>query len=307
MNNSAGLIWLASFPKSGNTWTRIFLNNLLSENNLDLDLNFLRYGEIGSSRLWIEEALGIEINELSHDEIDILRPIAYRQLAKDEKKELGKKNTPIIKVHKLHDAYNYLPNGEALFPASVTQAAIILVRNPLDIVVSYANHINSTLEKSTDLICSNAHALCGNSKQFDNQLRQTLLSWNEHTGSWLNADVKKLVLRYEDLKLDSAKYFTRLCHFLGLEHTQKEIFAAIEASEFNKVRQLEIDNGFREKMSNVKHFFRKGIVGDWQKELSDEQINKIILHSAPAMRRLGYLDNNNKPLVNPLPVEQCTF
>src|SRR5687768_15299566 len=97
-----GIYWLASYPKSGNTWMRAFLAGLVDEKAV-VDINALQIGELASSYEWVEEALGFDISELSQDEIDRLRPHAYRWIAG----QMGK-----LDYHKIHDAYTYLPEGQ---------------------------------------------------------------------------------------------------------------------------------------------------------------------------------------------------
>jgi len=71
---SGGLYWLASYPKSGNTWVRAFIANLTHTGPGAVDINALDTGAIASSRHWIEATLGFDTTELSHGEIDRLRP-----------------------------------------------------------------------------------------------------------------------------------------------------------------------------------------------------------------------------------------
>ena len=307
INSNEGLVWLASYPKSGNTWTRIFLHQLFADGSIDFDLNYLNTGTIVSDRNLVENSLGIDIGELSQDEIDLLRPAAYEQIAHDEADKIRAENSPHPPVYKVHDAYQTLPNGLELFPSSATNCAVILVRNPLDIAVSYANHNNCSIEKSVELLCSNEHGLCKSPNRFDRQLRQVLWSWNDHVSSWLDADIPKLVIRYEDLKFDSILHFTRLCRFLKLEHTDREIKAAIDASEFDKIKKLEDKAGFREKGAYVDSFFRKGIVGDWTDNLNTELIEKIIQFNTPTMTRLGYLSMSGEPQTCPLALDKTLF
>jgi len=303
MINSNGLAWLASYPKSGNTWTRIFFNCLFARSGEPVDINNLQYGEIASSRYCVSEALGIDVDELSHNEVDHLRPQAYRQLAIDEAEFKQENPDSELIIHKVHDAYSYLPRGQALFPPEATRCAVVLVRNPLDVALSYANHNSCSVEKAVDLICNNNNALCKSLDRYDGQLRQLLWCWSDHVASWLDADIPKLVIRYEDLKQSSVKYFTKMCEFLEIEHNHEEVCAAVEACEFKKIREMEIKGGFKEKAPKVKHFFRKGIVGDWQTNLDEKLVARVIQYNHASMRRLGYLNERDEPLVQPLPLE----
>ncbi|MCI5212809.1 MAG: hypothetical protein D3910_29355 [Candidatus Electrothrix sp. ATG2] len=107
MNREKGIWWLASFPKSGNTWTRSFIANLLHEEPELLDINAFHTGCIASGRGWLDEVLGFDTAELSHDEIDQLRPGVYRWSHEQAEEH---------EYHKCHDAYTFLPDGTALVP-----------------------------------------------------------------------------------------------------------------------------------------------------------------------------------------------
>ncbi len=74
----SGIYWLASYPKSGNTWLRSFLSNLQQDGDAPADINELATGTIASARDWLDEALGFDSADLSADEIDRLRPAVYR-------------------------------------------------------------------------------------------------------------------------------------------------------------------------------------------------------------------------------------
>ncbi len=275
-----GLFWLASYPKSGNTWTRAFLANLLAESAEPIDINHLRIGTIASSREWVEDALGFDISELSHDEIDALRPAAYRWRAVHDSSA----------YHKIHDAYTTLPDGTPLIPRDATRGAVYLVRNPLDVACSFANHSNLTLEQAVDRICSSNYAFYDSPRRQANQLRQHLSTWSEHVLSWLDADIPKLVVRYEDLRRAPHTWFAAIASFFELERPAEEIAAAIAACRFEHLRQQEISGGFIEKAPNVKHFFRRGLVGSWRDELSPAQVRQIISVNRLAMERLDYLN-----------------
>lgn len=98
----SNIVWLASYPKSGNTWFRIFLTNLLAEQNQPIDINQLGDTPIASSRWIFDETVGIPAAELTHEEIDHLRPALYRHLSDHAKETL---------FLKIHDAYTLLDNG----------------------------------------------------------------------------------------------------------------------------------------------------------------------------------------------------
>lgn len=276
-----GIFWLASYPKSGNTWVRAFLANLTSKDQQPVGINHLATGAIGSSREWVQEALGIEISELSHEEVDRLRPRAYQWIADHEK----------TNFHKIHDAYSYLQGDIPLIPHSATRGAVYLVRNPMDVAVSLAYHSNISIQAAVDHVCDPDMAFCHSKRRLPAQLRQLLMSWNGHVKSWLSADIPKRVCRYEDIQNKPEEHFSMIADFLEIKATQAEVDSAIQASCFKALRAQEDKHGFGEKTPGTEMFFRKGIVGDWRTQLTDTQVARIVDANAEMMEKMGYLGN----------------
>jgi aryl sulfotransferase len=284
---TGGIFWLASYPKSGNTWTRSFINALLNKDpDQELDINALNTGAIASSRHWLESGLGFDIDQLDHDEVDNLRPFAYRWLAK---------RIDGYSYHKVHDAYTNLPNGLPLFPKEATAGALQIVRNPLDVAVSYASHNGESIEKSIRKMGNPRHAFCASENRCHPQIRQWLLSWSHHVRSWQSADFNVLTVRYEDMKSTPEYTFQKMAEFLQLPSDGKSVRSALEKCHFNALKIQEENNGFKEKPVVASSFFRKGIVGDWKNTLTDEQIANIIEDHGEVMVSLGYLDNSGSP------------
>ena len=76
--SGGGIYWLASYPKSGNTWMRLFLHNLREGGERPADINRIALDDIASSRRWLDEVLGFDTSELTHREVERLRPSVYR-------------------------------------------------------------------------------------------------------------------------------------------------------------------------------------------------------------------------------------
>jgi hypothetical protein len=141
----AGIVWLASYPKSGNTWFRVFLANYLEDRDRPVSINALGSGAgmthgIASARHLFSEMLAIDAGDFSHEEYDCMRPDAYRALARRAQE------TPYLKVH---DANVATADGEPLIPPDGTACALYFVRNPLDVAVSFANHSRQSLDRSS--------------------------------------------------------------------------------------------------------------------------------------------------------------
>jgi len=283
-----GIYWLASYPKSGNTWMRAFISNLKRGAAEAVDINDLDTGDIASSYPWVEQALGIEIKELSQDEIDRLRPHAYAWLAQEK---------PEPEYHKIHDAYTHLPDGRPLFPAHASLGALCIVRNPLDVAISFADHCHCDIDEAILRMGDPAFSLCGSGKRLHPQLRQKLLSWSGHVESWLDATgLNRMVIRYEDMQASPLDTFTAAAKFLELPSDEPSILRALDHCKLESLQKQEAEKGFRERMPQAAAFFRKGIAGDWVATLSQTQVDAIVRDHERVMARLGYLHESGRPM-----------
>jgi aryl sulfotransferase len=281
MNAPSGIVWLASFPKSGNTWFRIFLANLASGENGPADINNLdENGGIASSRYEFEVETMLDSGLLTDDEIDSLRPRVYATIA------AGLAEQRWIKVH---DAYTLTPDGEPMFGSCGVRAAVYMVRDPRDVAVSLAYHNNLTIDDAIKFMSAPDSALADWRHGMAKQLRQKLHGWNEHVKSWLDqTDVPVHTLRYEDLLADPLACFSAALRFAERPATEAEIERAMRNAEFTKLQHQENEKGFAERVSHTTPFFRSGGAGSWREKLNAEQIARIEEIHAPMMQRLGY-------------------
>ena len=281
--------WLASYPKSGNTWTRIFLTNYLNDADQPADINHLKGGPIASDRDLFDRWAGVEASDLSFDDIADFRPHVYRQMA------LHIAHPLYIKVH---DACIRNSDGEMLFPSDVTSAVIYLIRNPLDVAVSYAHHSGRTLEQIVKNLCDQDGIVYENPKLLPPQIPQRLLSWSAHVRSWVDeSGLAVTVIRYEDMLTQPEAAFERIIRALKLDLDPIRLSKAVELSRFESIQEQESRAGFKERaMLADTPFFRQGRSGTWREELNSELADKIIEVNADVMRRFGYLDQHNDPL-----------
>ncbi len=282
-----GIYWLASYPKSGNTWFRIFLRNLQENGAEPVDINDMATGGIASARGWLDEVLGFDTAELSQDEVERLRPEVYRWSLRDE--ETG--------YHKIHDAYTLTSDGEPLIGREATLGALYILRNPLDVAPSAANHWHCSIDQAIDKMGQSGMALCRSRKALTPQVRQRLLSWSEHVLSWVDAPSLSVeAVRYEDMLDDPQATFGRATRFLQLPADPERVAKAIRFSDFCELARQEAEKGFRERPQKTERFFRSGASGGWRQKLTKEQIRRVIADHGEVMRRFGYLDANGEPL-----------
>jgi hypothetical protein len=282
------IFWLASYPKSGNTWFRVFLANLLQDSDKPVNINQLEDTSIASSRWLFEEAVGIEASDLLYEEVDRLRPEVYRFLSNEAKKAV---------FLKIHDAYTFLDDGRPLVPPEATRGVIYIIRSPLDVAVSFANHSGISIHQSIKRMNNEAYYFCNETDRPGIQLRQQLLSWSGHVRSWMEAEhLDRHLLRFEDMKCKPLETFTGAVKFLGIEKSAEQIQKALEFSHISELQRQEREYGFVEKSAACLSFFHKGEIGSWRGVLTDKQVETIINAHQNVMKQFGYLNVNNEPL-----------
>jgi len=281
MSDNRKIYWLASYPKSGNTWFRIFLANYLSGSDKPISINDVSTGAIASSRVMFDNISALTATDLTHDEVDLLRPDIYREL-NAEIEEYG--------YHKVHDAYTLNANNKPLFPADVSKGVVYFIRNPFDVAISYANHSSISIDKAINALNNGEHKLSKSEKRVATQIRQKLLTWSEHVNSWtIQKEIPVLVLRYEDMLENTFKVFKNAAEFINLEIDDDRIKKAIEFSSFKELKKQESEVGFKEKPYKTKSFFKTGKAGVWKETLTEEQIEKIINNNKDVMKKYNYL------------------
>ena len=286
---SGGIYWIASYPKSGNTWFRAFLSNLRHDGAEPVAINKLDRTPIASSRELFDAAVGYESGELTHEEADRLRPAVYLHYAE-------RASGPLF--CKVHDGYTFLDDGRPLFSPEATAGALYLIRNPLDVAVSFAHHSgHGKPQRSIARMANPDFALCGERDEQPNQLRQRLLTWSDHVRSWVDAPgIELCVVRYEDMKATPAETFAAAARFLGLTDDPTAIERALSRSTFEELRRQEEEHGFREKGPQTERFFRRGEIGAWREALTDDDVARIVDAHRSVMRRFGYLTENDEPV-----------
>lgn len=264
-------IWLASYPKSGNTWLRIFFSNLLFPELSPADPNRLPLSNlIASARSPMHEITGMPPALLTPEECEYLRP--------EVDEIIGRDWTGPMCLRKAHDAYTYLPDGRPLMGARPDFAAIYIVRNPWDVAVSVANHYGYSIEGAVDMMCDETMTLDRQRDRSSSQLPQRLLSWSGHVESWLSAPLDVCLVRYEDMHASPLQTFRRVLDYMDVEARDSDIERAADASSFSRLQEIEQKHGFREAPRN-RRFFRAGQVGQGQRLLTEEGGERLREHS----------------------------
>ena len=271
------IFWIASYPKSGNTWFRAFLTNFLKNAMEPAGINELEGSWICANRRAFDDELGIESSDLSDDEISRFRPEVYRHMAA---------RSPETLFWKIHDAYR----SETLIPSDATGGVVYLVRNPLDVSISFAHHSRWTLDHTIEMMSRDSTMLAGTPGRLSLQLRQELLSWSNHVLSWLDQKAIPVhLVRYEDLCDRPLETFGNAIQFLGMADDPARVSRSASFSSFETLQQQEQLHGFKERPAELEFFFRKGKQGAWRDVLTQKQLDRVIRDHGAVMRRTGYL------------------
>lgn len=273
----AGIVWLASYPKSGNTWLRAFLHNFMRNAPVPIEpnrLNELTLGD-GMARFFAPHAGGRATIDLAAEQIAALRAPVQRDLAATSS------DTVFVKTH------NWLgmDHGHPCIDMGVTAGAIYVVRNPLDVAPSLADHFGLTLEQAiAQMADPNART-----QNLAHRVPDVMNSWSNHVRSWTGQRNPRLhVMRYEDMLAKPLATFAQLVKFLGLPAAPDRIERAVRFSSFETLRALEQRKGFVERSSHSRAFFRQGQAGAWRRLLTDEQVQRLCADHRATMKSFGY-------------------
>jgi hypothetical protein len=268
------IYWIASYPKSGNTWMRSFLARLVlgEEGSINQLWSFAPDENYGS---FYQPLLSRPIAETSIAEQAEARPLAQARLAS------GVTGFQFLKTHAMHVRHA----GTPTIHPGVTAGAIYLVRNPLDVAVSYSAFFARDLDKTISLINQPGMLMPRNRKH----AYVPCGSWSENVVSWTrNPHDRLLVLRYEDLLADPTAEFGRVGEFLQIRPESETLEAAIAAASFASLQQAEVGDGFIERPAVTEKFFRRGEANQWRTELSERQVAAIVRPNRAAMTAMGY-------------------
>lgn len=279
--SQAGIVWLASYPKSGNTWARSFLNNLVTVQEHGIDADAANINRMNRLTSWDISArpyvmlLGKPLKEITHKAIAENRPKVQAQIA-DESDGLM--------FVKTHNAL-VLDHGVPTINMAVSSGAIYIIRNPLDVAVSFSHHLGQSIDTTIKIMSASGHT----TRKFGQSVHEVYGSWSENVDSWTRRPNRSLyVMRYEDMHEEPTETFGKLSRHMLLNPTDEELSRAIELSSFSNLQKQEETTGYREKPATASKFFRKGKTGEWRDVLSDKQVASIYNTHRRLMDKFDY-------------------
>jgi aryl sulfotransferase len=270
---SGQTVWLASYPKSGNTWFRAVFAACRRGDPMALDATDV----IASLRARFDDAFGLYSSDLTDDEARALRPASDEVVDGDEPH-----------LQKIHDGLYSGAHGGMIVSATATRCAIYLVRDPRDVAVSYAHHNDRDVRWGVEQICSATARIGPRPDDIVAHFPQRIGDWTSHVQAWVDrAPFPVHVVRYEDCLADPEAAFGDALAFAGFAIKTDDLRAAISAASFDRLQAHEQANGFIERFGSGP-FFRAGVAGRWRAELTPQLVRRIEQTHATMMLRFGY-------------------
>ena len=276
------IIWIASYPKSGNTFLRFLISSLIysDDGNFDFDIiKNIRQFDIYKYFSFVENLNYADSKNL--DKLDIISKYwleAQKKFFNVEKKFIFKTHSANLKVN----GYNYTDENRTL-------GLIYIVRDPRDIVISYSHHTGTSIDHNINKLFDNKVTLL-NSKR---RIKVILSRWDTHIKSWSLLNVKKYIIKYEDLINNTEKHFLELIDFIRkdlkiqFKLNSKKFNNIIKNTSFKKLQENENIIGFDEVYKGK--FFRKGLSKQWENILSEDQNIKIKKEFYITLKKFNYI------------------
>ena len=291
------IIWLASYPKSGNTWVRNIVNQIIHHDFKSNEEIFNDYSRIRRypGRIDIPD---LPVIPSSGPQTEIQKKLVIDHTVKNwiksqEKINLNKKIT-FLKTHNILCNISIENKSYPFTNAENTIGVIHIVRDPRNIVASVNNHFShNSQEQSVDMLLNKFNW----SGLKNNDIPQLLSSWKNHYNSWKKFPKNNLLIKYEDLLkypekkiLDIIDY---LSNFLKLNINENHINKIIENTSFENFKNQEAKGKFNENSKNelgeIKKFFFLGPKNNWKSYLKEENLNLITEEFKNEMLELNYI------------------
>ena len=279
------IVWLASYPKSGNTLLRSLLSSYFFSNDGDFKFNHL-YKISQFPAVHHFTSLGINIA----DENEVFKNFINAQ-------NFINKQNKSLKFFKTHSALCKM-NDCNFTDLKNTLGVIYIVRDPRNVVTSYAHHYNLNINEATDALLDKSSFLVKTEKN----CKAFMGSWDFNYNSWKKFELKKkyLLIKYEDLVNKKKNTLLKIFRFLESLGASKfkidmvKLNKAIKSTEFDKMKDLEKKEVFYEGVLDIKTgkrkvFFNLGPKNDWRRILDQKNKDKIEKFFKNEMTELGYL------------------
>ena len=285
------IIWIASYPKSGNTWIRSLLSSYLFSKDGKFSFKLLKNIEQFSSKDFLSDKL----KSSNYQAIISKNWIPSQKIINRDKK---------IHILKTHNALCSI-NGNNFTDSFNTTAVIYIVRDPRNLITALSHHYELSLDEAFSFLTNKRKIIFpSNIENNEKNIKKSedfnfLGDWSTHYQSWKNINFCPIkIIKYEDCLIDAQKVFVStlnfLSKFLKFEYDKKKINSALISTSFKNLSQMENKEGFHESATSSKtmkkiKFFNLGKKNNWKSLLDKKIVKKIESRFKNEMSELGYL------------------
>lgn len=277
------IIWIASYPKSGNTWVRSFLAAYYFCKNGMFDVESLNIIEDYPNKQFFKE-------KVKEGEI-------HKHWDESQKKLLEKKKVKFLKTHNsLIKAF-----GNDFTQPKYSLGVIHIIRDPRNVITSIKNHNDFKSYDEALKLMQNDNAVLNDYKHLKNYAKTTIInSWRINYQSWMqNNFYRRFTIKYEEMVENPNQIFRDLIIFINTicrfndKVNVKKLNNAIDSTSFKKLQDIENQGKFSENVYSLNDkrkikFFYQGPNNDWRKNLDTKMIKKMNTYYKEDFNKLGY-------------------
>ena len=278
------IIWIASYPKCGNTWVRSLLSAYYFSKDGEFNFDLLKNIRQFPSPYFFPNKINT-VEEASASWLPV------------QKKIKETKKVYFLKTHNVYGAYK----GNNFTTSDYTLGAINIVRDPRNVITSLMNHFSINEEDALKMM-NNVHRNLRDRNDKDNYATYSFISsWDKNYKSWrITKNINKILIKYEDLENNVENTFLKIVKFTNKimkkndEINFEKLKKSIKTTEFDLLKKKEEKEGFDEAIyssddGKSKAFFNLGRNNNYKKLLKNKTIKSIEEIFGEEMKELGYL------------------
>jgi len=279
------IIWIASYPKSGNTYLRSFLASYY----------FSHDGKFSFDQL-------LKIHQFPNMKFSKTKSTTKQEASNNwiynQNSFFNKENLNLVKTHSCLYPYE----GNEFTTNKQTLGAIYIVRDPRNVLTSLTHHYSLNYNEAFKHMTNNESSLLEKSHELDHSNFTYLNSWSNHYKSWKNNTMFEILfIRYEDFQKEKENTFKKIILYINkltnknLKIDETKFANSIKSTNFSNLKNKELNEGFEESVYSSKtgkkiNFFNLGFNNRWQKLLPNDMKNLLNKHFINELKELDYFN-----------------